>query len=598
MCLSPLVIKNPSARFVRGLSKPLLTVACGNCEECRKKQQDDWYVRAHYELERCRKTGGSGWFFHLTYNNDNLPIYKDPEFDFHAPVFNPEHYVSFRNKLRIYLKRSMIKYNEDHGTKYNTEFKDDMTIRYFYACEYGEKNGRSHYHTVLFVPCYVPYGVMFDCVKRAWIYGFVGVSKKHGCIVSSDKAISYCMKYATKDMFYSEKYGIEEYIAKLKNAKFYTRKYIMSGFEHVEGLPEELSKPKYQPNYDALDSESSEAECHTYVDRIIGYYEDLKDRLSIIRKIRPRHRQSMGFGIDGLDYYKAPDGSYSLGKCVDGRIDASKLGMPPMKSGDYFKFSMPLYYQRKIFYNVDEFGLYTLSDFGKECVKMRYELAVKQKIDKFTPYFGTRDDFMRYMADCAPLDRLERFWDNISLSRTDANPEDLAIFDMVYRGVAGVDKDDTSDFGYEDSKYDVYNVYCFANNWLPAKIVGMSSTDARKVLNAEAFDFMLRQKSVDVQPQPIQFDCLGETVSYARDNGAPRYGFNHLFCYKNYDNLLHYIQSCERLRGAAIAKAYKQKRFEDESFKKFMPYPYLLDIEVLPYQPSTTYRSLNNLLAL
>lgn len=582
MCLNSLHINNPSSRFVRGLSRPRLTVSCGECEECRKKQQDDWYVRAHFELERCRQTGGCGWFFHLTYNNSNLPIYEDPEFGFRAPVFNPDHYVSFRNKLRIYLKRAMIKYNKDHGTHYTTEFKDKKTIRYFYACEYGEKNGRSHYHTVLFVPSYVPYSVMMKCVRRAWKYGFVGVSKEHGAIITSDKAVSYCMKYASKDMLYSSKYGIEKYISTLKNARYVVRKYIMSGLEPCDGLPAELSNARYLDN----------------MDQVVGYYDSLKDRLSIIRRIRPRHRQSMFFGIDGLDYYKSPDGTYSLGKCVDGRIDASALGMPPMKKGDYFKFSMPLYYQRKIFYNVDDFGLYTLSDFGKECVKMRYELAIKAKAAKFNPYFGSRDVFMAHMVNSAPLEQLNKLWENIEFARSDANPEDLAIFDTVYRGVAGVDKSDTIDFSYEDGKYDVYNAYCYANNWLPAKIMNMSSSDARKVLNLEAFDFMLRQKSVDVCPQPKQVDFLGETLSFARENGTKQFGFSDLPCYQYYDQLLTYIDSCEHLIGKVRSKALKIRHDEDVALKNCTPYPYVLNMDVLPYQPSSRYVSRSNFLGL
>lgn len=59
MCLTPLTIGNPSRRFVRGLSKPLLTVPCRHCKECVERQQDDWFIRSVYESKRVLAKGGA-----------------------------------------------------------------------------------------------------------------------------------------------------------------------------------------------------------------------------------------------------------------------------------------------------------------------------------------------------------------------------------------------------------------------------------------------------------------------------------------------------------------------------------------------------------
>ena len=59
MCLHPIRIGNPTRRFVRGLSRPLLTVPCGHCKECISKQQDDWFVRSVFESKRVQSKGGA-----------------------------------------------------------------------------------------------------------------------------------------------------------------------------------------------------------------------------------------------------------------------------------------------------------------------------------------------------------------------------------------------------------------------------------------------------------------------------------------------------------------------------------------------------------
>lgn len=244
MCLKPIHIVNRSRSFVRGFSSPELVVPCGHCSECRKAQQGDWFVRAYYEYERC-KDKGANWFLTLTYNDENLPYWHDSDRNFTTPCFNPDHFKSFRSKLRVYLKRE------------GYDCAGLNTIRYIYCCEYGGKRGRPHIHCSLYVPFHVPASVMHRLINKAWIYGFAMYSKK-GMIAQSVRASRYVMKYISKDMSWYKCNRVTEYENDLRH---------------------EISMEK--------DSE---------------YKQLLKQKLKDFRRCCPRHFQSMGFGIDGVGH--------------------------------------------------------------------------------------------------------------------------------------------------------------------------------------------------------------------------------------------------------------------------------------------------------
>ena len=240
MCLSPISIYNRSRRFRIGVDKPMLQVPCGHCEECQKRKSDDWFVRSCAEYQRVVKSGGFVWFPTLTYRNEDLPIWVDDEFHFTCPVFDKSHFVSFRNKLRVYLKRA----------GYN--FTGKNTIRFIYVTEYGEKRGRSHLHCELFVPLFVPFDLFKKLVQKAWIYGQVRYSPL-GMTVNSVKGLRYSMKYIHKDLLWYDKYHVDNYINLLK------------------------SKIRFS------DKDSDQEE----------YY---KNKLKLFKSHLPHHCHSMGFG--------------------------------------------------------------------------------------------------------------------------------------------------------------------------------------------------------------------------------------------------------------------------------------------------------------
>lgn len=259
MCTNPIKIYNRSRRFRKGIDKPILIVPCGHCEECQQKKINDWFFRASAEFGRVKASGGFVWFPTLTYNDGALPQWCDKENNYYIPIFDPNHFVGFRNKLRVYLSRN----------GYNC--KGDNTIRYFYACEYGGKYGRPHLHCLLFVPFKIDYNLFANLVEKAWIHGFVMYSKK-GRTVQSIKGIKYVMKYIHKDCHYFDKYNVDEYLQLLKDKLFKAKDCI---------------------------------------------FKDIyRNKLNNFRRHMPHHHQSMGFGSS----FNLSDDDFIKGKISSSRL--------------------------------------------------------------------------------------------------------------------------------------------------------------------------------------------------------------------------------------------------------------------------------------
>lgn len=471
MCLSPIVIPNKTRRFVRGLSRPLLTVPCGHCAECAQRKQDDWFVRAIYETRRVESLGGAVWVPILTYRNEDLPTYDDPSYKdgYHIPCFSPVHIKRFRDRLRMYFKRH-----------YHVEAKGIHTIRYISCSEYGDKKGRSHCHMLLFVPFEVPARFMKAAIAYAWTYGMVRYSRL-GMMASGLRAARYAMKYVAKDMCWSNKYHTDEYEQWLK--------------ENMKS---------------AMTFELSEV-----------YHEKLK----AFRRVKPRHFQSMGFGIDGISYFRSEDGSWNTSVCVDGKLDSSKLGIPPLKSGEQFAYNMPDYYVRKVFYSQDDWNLYRLTPFGKEIFAMRFERGLQTKADMYSVYLnaGSCSEHL----DPLPVNGTELSMQLQSLmdGRT---AYDLALFDTVYRDIE-------------------------LNEVSSALYVTAPDRESLSFLDDNALDFMLAQKSIDREPDPER--SVTPSNWKIADNT-----FNNLHCFRDFVTVLGVISEHEKLLGAMEQKAAEVQR--------------------------------------
>lgn len=94
-----------------------MEISCGQCIGCRIMHAQGWAIRCTHEAQLYN----DNCFITLTYDNDHLPP--------HGTLRKTDH-QKFMKRLR-----------KQHKHK---------TIRFFTVGEYGEANGRPHYHTLLF----------------------------------------------------------------------------------------------------------------------------------------------------------------------------------------------------------------------------------------------------------------------------------------------------------------------------------------------------------------------------------------------------------------------------------------------------------------
>lgn len=97
------------------LDKPV-NLPCGGCIGCRLERSRQWAIRCMHEADLHIDNS----FITLTYDPEHLPF--DGSLD-------KRHYQTFMKRLR-----------KNTGAK----------IRYYHCGEYGEKNKRPHYHSILF----------------------------------------------------------------------------------------------------------------------------------------------------------------------------------------------------------------------------------------------------------------------------------------------------------------------------------------------------------------------------------------------------------------------------------------------------------------
>lgn len=132
------------------VGKPL-HLPCGSCIGCRKSLAQGWALRCHLEAARHNHVG----FATLTFDDKNLQV-----------TLSRRTYQLFVKRLR----RSM----------------PARTLRHFGCGEYGETNGRPHYHALLFGT--------YDAaaVEKAWGLGFTKTVR------ATPRAIAYVAGYTAK----------------------------------------------------------------------------------------------------------------------------------------------------------------------------------------------------------------------------------------------------------------------------------------------------------------------------------------------------------------------------------------------------------------
>lgn len=129
----------------------LLALPCGSCLGCKMSRAREWSFRCQLEFndhdETCWTT--------LTYDDAHLP-----------PTLQKSHLSGFLKRLRSRL--------------------DPLRVRFFASGEYGEKNGRPHYHAILYGMSDRPE------IQESWPHGHVKTFPLSAALIAY--TAGYCVK--------------------------------------------------------------------------------------------------------------------------------------------------------------------------------------------------------------------------------------------------------------------------------------------------------------------------------------------------------------------------------------------------------------------
>jgi len=107
-------------------------IKCGRCTGCRLEYTRQWAIRIKHEASMHRQNS----FITLTYDNEHLPS---------TGTLVLKHWQLFMKRLRKKVNDDIIKDNK----KNNTNFPPKK-LSFYHCGEYGEKQGRPHYHAIIF----------------------------------------------------------------------------------------------------------------------------------------------------------------------------------------------------------------------------------------------------------------------------------------------------------------------------------------------------------------------------------------------------------------------------------------------------------------
>lgn len=91
-------------------------IPCGQCIGCRLERSRQWAIRCVHEAQLHQEN----CFITLTYDDDNLPLNRSLDIS---------HFQKFMKRLRKFLPQK---------------------VRFYHCGEYGDTNGRPHYHACIF----------------------------------------------------------------------------------------------------------------------------------------------------------------------------------------------------------------------------------------------------------------------------------------------------------------------------------------------------------------------------------------------------------------------------------------------------------------
>nr|QJB19228.1 MAG: replication initiator protein [Microvirus sp.] len=213
-CHKPLeAYRSPSGAIIfnrhLSLTRISFQLPCGRCIGCRMEKARQWGMRCLHEA----KMWPSNHYVTLTYGDEFLP---------------PGGTVCVRD-VQLFMKRLRKRCQGVGYAMVNGEWSNP--IRFFLGAEYGENNGRPHYHALLFNCSFgdlVPFGrnkrgeTLYTSSLLSSLWSSDGSPMGHCTVgaVTFDSAV-YCAKYALKKVTGDAAY--EAYQVWDENGELYDR---------------------------------------------------------------------------------------------------------------------------------------------------------------------------------------------------------------------------------------------------------------------------------------------------------------------------------------------------------------------------------------
>lgn len=125
-CLTPITLVRKTGARIGKEYKHTDVVPCGKCPSCLKRRAFSWVFRLKQELA----VSTTSAFITLTYAPETVPLTE--------------------MGLRTLDKTDHQKFMKRLRKMHHTHFENEDKVRYYAVGEYGERDGRPHYHYIMF----------------------------------------------------------------------------------------------------------------------------------------------------------------------------------------------------------------------------------------------------------------------------------------------------------------------------------------------------------------------------------------------------------------------------------------------------------------
>lgn len=126
-------------------------IPCGQCIECRINYARNWAARCEVESYYHQ----NNHFLTLTYDDEHLPIVNKETGEIYRGLKDPISYYNSgeRKEVATLLMRDVqlfLKRLRKWASTHNMYDDPEVGLKIFYCGEYGDKNGRPHYHMIVY----------------------------------------------------------------------------------------------------------------------------------------------------------------------------------------------------------------------------------------------------------------------------------------------------------------------------------------------------------------------------------------------------------------------------------------------------------------